>query len=50
MPPDARAWPFIDDQLGGGALINPRDPDHCIRADPRELSDPEEEDADGTAL
>lgn len=28
-------WPYIEDGLGGGALIDPADPDHCIRADPR---------------
>jgi hypothetical protein len=28
-------WRFIDDGLGGGALIDPNDEDHCFRADPR---------------
>ena len=36
MPPDARTWPYIDDGLGGGALIDPGDENHCLRADPRE--------------
>jgi hypothetical protein len=40
MPPEAYKWRFIDDGLGGGALIDPKDEDHCLRADPR----PEEED------
>ena len=39
MPPEARHWPFIDDGLGGGALIDPRDEDHCLRADPRDWDD-----------
>ena len=38
MPPDAGRWRFIDDGLGGGALIDPRDDDHCLRADPRKVA------------
>ena len=34
-PPGAANWHFIDDGLGGGALIDPQDADHCLRADPR---------------
>ena len=41
MPPEAHHWRFIDDGLGGGALIDPRDEDHCLRADPREIDDGE---------
>ena len=42
MPPfkplmHAHEWPFIDDGLEGGALVDPADEDHCIRADPRVL-------------
>ena len=41
MPPfkpltHAHEWQFIDDGLEGGALVDPSDEDHCIRADPRE--------------
>ena len=44
MPPEARTWPYLDDSLGGGALIDPADEDHCLRADPREgIAYPEEE-------
>ncbi len=35
VPEDAAHWHFIDDGLGGGALIDPKDEDHCFRADPR---------------
>ena len=36
MPPEVRKyWQFIDDTLGGGALVDPRDEYHCFRADPR---------------
>jgi hypothetical protein len=35
----AHEWQFIDDGLGGGALIDPADEDHCIRADPRSESE-----------
>ena len=38
----ATAWPYIDDTLGGGALIYPRDPDHCWRADPRTFDEEDE--------
>ena len=41
MPPEARNWLFIDDTLGGGGLIDPKDPDHFFRADPREEDDDE---------
>jgi len=34
--PHMAGWQFIDDGLGGGALVDPNDPDHCFRADPRE--------------
>lgn len=46
LPPRARKrWQFIDDGLGGGALIDPRDQDHCFRADPREfVAEPEAQD------
>lgn len=39
MPPEAHRWRFIDDGLGGGALIDPRDENHCLRADPRDWDD-----------
>ncbi len=48
MPPEARHWRFIDDGLGGGALIDPLDKDHCLRADPR--PDAPLEDDNGKAL
>ncbi len=34
VPADADGWNYIDDGLGGGALIDPNDEDHCLRADP----------------
>ena len=34
--PHLARWGFIDDGLGGGALVDPADEDHCFRADPRE--------------
>lgn len=37
-------WLFIDDGTGGGALIDPNDPDHCLRADPRPDEDEQEDD------
>jgi len=41
MPPEARKWAFIDDGLGGGGLIDPKDENHCLRADPRSELDEE---------
>jgi hypothetical protein len=38
-PPDILQWRYIDDGMGGGALIDPADEDHCLRADPRDIDD-----------
>ena len=46
MPPNIKQWRFIDDGCGGGALIDPSDEDHCIRADPRNIEDYISEDED----
>jgi hypothetical protein len=46
MPPDVARWRFIDDGMGGGALVDPKDEDHCLLADPRPEFD-DQEDANG---
>jgi len=38
-PKGAKNWRFIDDGLGGGAIIDPADETHCMRADPRSEED-----------
>jgi hypothetical protein len=37
MPPENNNWRYIDDGLGGGAIVDPHDENHCYRADPRKL-------------
>ena len=34
-PSNISQWRYIDDGVGGGALVDPNDEDHCFRADPR---------------
>ena len=34
VPQGADGYNYIDDELGGGALVDPDDPEHVLRADP----------------